>query len=283
MQLMPIDLVRGDVELPSLSVVFQQFTTKLDDPGARAEDFAEIISTDTALTVRLLKLVNSAYYSFSSTITDVPHAITIIGLNELRDMILAISVVEFFDGLPNELVSMQTFWQHSVLTGLLAKEMQTSPQIKSRQSLFTAGMLHDVGSLVIFNRLPEQARAVLERQQREDRPRHLVERDVIGFDHAAVGAELMKHWELPEFLVEVVGCHLEPKQAGQFAEETGVVDLANRLAALLSEQEMPGEAMLQELMRGSGDSLRLTVSDLEAAIEQAKEKLGSVLAAVQST
>ena len=88
MQLQPIDLVRGEIELPTLSNIYLQFTQKLDQPGAKADDFAEIISADPALTAKLLKIVNSAYYSFSATITDVGHAITIVGLTELREIVL---------------------------------------------------------------------------------------------------------------------------------------------------------------------------------------------------
>ena len=279
MQIMPIDLVRGEVELPSLSNVFQQFTAKLDDPGATAEDFSDIISTDPALTVRLLKLVNSAYYSFAATITDVAHAITIIGLNDLREMILAISVVEFFEGLPNELTGMQTFWNHSVLTGLLAKEMQSSTAIKSKQSLFTAGMLHDVGSLVFYNRLPEIARSVLERNDREHQPRYLLEREILGFDHAAIGGELMRHWELPEFLSDVVANHHEPQQSKAFTEEAMVINLTDKIARNLEK----GEESVQQIMYEIGDiSLGVSETDVEVSVSKAREKLSSVLSAIQA-
>lgn len=279
MQIMPIDLVRGELELPSLSNVFQQFTAKLDDPGATAEDFSDIISTDPALTVRLLKLVNSAYYSFASTITDVAHAITIIGLNDLREMILAISVVEFFEGLPNELISMKSFWNHSVMTGLLAKEMQSSAAIKSRQSLFTAGMLHDVGSLVFYNRMPEMARSVLERNDREDRPRYLLEREVLGFDHAAIGGELMRHWELPEFLSDVVSHHHEPQKSKSFTEEAMVVNLTDKVARSLERGEDSVKQMIQEL---GGMPAGISENDLEVSVAKARKKLSSVLSAVQA-
>lgn len=280
MHLMPIDLVRGDVELPLLSSVFQQFTAKLDEPGATAEDFSDIISTDPSLTARLLKIVNSAYYSFAATITDVQRAVTIVGLNDLRDMILAISVVDFFDGLPNDLVSMKSFWTHSVLTGLLAKEMQSSPAVKSKQSLFTAGMLHDVGSLVIYNRLPEMARSVLERHDRGEAPRYLLEREIIGFDHAAVGGELMKHWELPDYLVDVVKYHHDPQKAQTFKEEAMVIQLTNKVARSVEN----GDKSVSEIMQDLADSSMLAISenDLDVSIAKAQEKLASVLSAVQS-
>jgi len=277
MQLLPVDLVRGEVDLPLLPAIFQQFTDKLDDPGAKAEDFAEIISSDPSLTVKLLKIVNSAYYSFTATITDVGHAITIVGLTELRELILAVSVVEFFDDLPNQIVNMNTFWHHSVMTGLLARELQNTSAFRTRQSMFTAGMLHDIGSLVFYNRLPEIARSVLEVSDRENKVRYLVERSNLGFDHANIGGELVRHWGLPGFLVEVIDCHHAPERAESFQRETQLLQLADRVARLM-EQEVTFDEILEHTRKLSE---AMNESDLSIAIENAKEKLTSVLTAIQ--
>lgn len=275
MQLLPVDLVRGDVELPSLSEIYQRFTKKLDDPTAKAEDFAEIISSDPALTIRVLKLVNSAYYSFNSEISSIEHAVTILGLRELRDLVLAISVLEFFEGLPNSLINMHKFWNHSVLTGLIAKELQKAPSIKTTESIFTAGMLHDVGSLVFYNRLPEIARSVLERHEREDKQRYEIEQSLIGFDHAAIGGELMSHWRLPEFLVESVGCHHQPGNAKHFAEEATLVNLSDSVARRIEDGE--STAGIRE---GIDLPLGLNTAQLEAAMENANENLSSVMSSL---
>jgi HD-like signal output (HDOD) protein len=277
MQLMPVDLVRGEVDLPLLPAIFQQFTDKLDDPSAKAEDFAEIISSDPSLTAKLLKIVNSAYYSFTASITDVTHAITIVGLTELRELVLAVSVVEFFDDLPNQIVNMKSFWQHSVLTGLLARELQNTAAFRSKQSMFTAGMLHDIGSLVFYNRLPEIARSVLEISDREKTPRYLVERSNLGFDHANIGGELVRHWGLPGFLIEVIDCHHAPERAESFHRETQLLQLADRVARLM-EQDVAFAVILEEARKLSET---MNESDLSLAIENAKEKHASVLSAVQ--
>jgi len=279
MQLMPIDLVRGEVELPSLSDVFQQFTAKLDDPHAVAEDFSDILSTDPALTLKLLKIVNSAYYGFSANITDVAHAITIVGLNDLRELVLAISVVEFFDGLPNELISMKSFWKHSVLTGLVSKELQFSPAIKSDQSLFTAGMLHDVGTLVFYNRLPELARTVLELYERHKQPRYLLEREVLGFDHAIIGGELIRHWGLPDFLIDVVASHHDPDKADIYREEAQLVNLADRLARTIEASGNPVAMVKEEY---AAIPLGITDTHLQESIDKARDQLVSVLDAIKT-
>jgi len=275
MSLMPSDLVRGDVPLASLPDVFQRFSEKLEDPGAKASDFADILQTDPALTMRVLRIVNSAYYSFSSEITNIAHAITIIGLGDLRELILAVSVAEFFKGLPNELVSMETFWRHSVMTAILAAELQKSPPVQTSESMFTAGLLHDVGSLVIYNKIPEMAKSVIELQERENKPVQELELRVIGFDHAAVGTELMQFWRLPEFLVQTVANHHKSEADGDFVFESQLLSMANEMAHEVLDKK--GVSAVDVAESFAANDLKISVGSIETAIDHSLEQLESVL------
>ena len=279
MQLQPIDLVRGEIELPTLSHIYLQFTQKLDEPGAKANDFAEIISSDPSLTTKLLKIVNSAYYSFNATITDVGHAITIVGLTELREMILAICVVDYFEGLPNKLISMEEFWQHSIYTGLLSREIQRSVAMNTSESMFTVGLLHDLGSLVFYNRLPEIARSVLEISERQERLRYEVEREELGFDHAAIGAALIEHWGLPEFLIQVIKFHHGPEHATDYAKESLLLNMADKISRLVENKAPLSE--ISELNRDYA-SLKLKDEVLLACKDRVDEQLQSVLSAIHA-
>ena len=279
MQLQPIDLVRGDIELPTLSHIYLQFTQKLDEPGAKANDFAEIISSDPALTTKLLKIVNSAYYSFKATITDVSHAITIVGLTELREMILAICVVDYFEGLPNKLISMEVFWQHSIYTGLLSREMQRSMALNTSDSMFTVGLLHDLGSLVFYNRMPEIAKSVLEISERQERPRFEVEREELGFDHAAIGAALIEHWGLPDFLIQVIKFHHAPERAEEHQKETLLLNMADKISRLVENGTT--NAAINDLNR-EYSSLGLKNETLIACKDRVDEQLQSVLSAIHA-
>lgn len=287
MQLQPIDLVRGEIELPTLSNIYLQFTQKLDQPGAKADDFAEIISADPALTAKLLKIVNSAYYSFSATITDVGHAITIVGLTELREIVLAICVVDYFEGLPNKLISMEEFWEHSIYTGLMAREMQRSLSIETSDSMFTVGLLHDLGSLVFYNRLPEIARSVLEISERQERSRFEVEREELGFDHAAIGAALIEHWGLPEFLIQVIKFHHSPDQIKdqaienlpEHSKQVLILNMADKISRLV-EKGGSGADILE--VNRNYQALGLKNETLLACKERVDEQLQSVLSAVQA-
>lgn len=230
MSLSPKELVTGAIELASLPEVFLRVNEMIDSPRYTAADIGHVISRDPSLTARLLKIANSAFYNFPSQIDSVSRAITIIGTRELRDLILATSVARLFKGLPNELVSMDDFWRHSVCCGLAARALASRRGERQLERFFVAGLLHDIGSLLIYRKLPELAREALLRCQHNDVALYRAEQDVIGFDHAAVGGEILRKWKLPEQLQEVVECHHTPTLATRFPRDAALVHLADVIA-----------------------------------------------------
>ena len=133
----------------------------INDPDASAAEIGDVISEDPALTARLLKIVNSAFYGFPSRIETVSRAITIVGTLELLDLILAASVVKAFSGIPSELVDMDQFWEHSLYTGVTARVLAGRHRAPDTERYFVAGLLHDIGALVLYRQLPRQSRAAL--------------------------------------------------------------------------------------------------------------------------
>lgn len=227
----PRDLVRGDVELASPPEVYARITALLDDPAANAARMAEVIEKDPALTARLLKIVNSAFYGFPSKVSTVSRAITIVGMRELQELVLATSVLEKFNGLPNDLVDMRSFWRQSLRCAVVARVMarhHDSPE--AAESIFVAGLLHEIGHLIIYRKLPELAREAILRHRHGGVKIYEAEREVFGFDYAAVGSELMRAWKLPPVLCEVVALHTAPQLAQQFPMQTAIVHLARRVA-----------------------------------------------------
>src|SRR3569623_1140400 len=228
--LSPRELVTGTIELASLPEVFLRVNEMIDSTRYTAADIGHVISRDPGLTARLLKLANSAFYIFPSQIDTVSRAITIIGTRELRDLILATSVARIFKGLPNDLITMDDFWRHSVCCGLAARNLAAQRGERLEDRFFVAGLLHDIGSLLIYRKVPELAREALLRCQHNDIPLYRAEQDVLGFDHAAVGAEILRKWKLPEQLQEVVECHHMPGHAGRFPRDTALVHIADVVA-----------------------------------------------------
>jgi putative nucleotidyltransferase with HDIG domain len=231
----PQELVKDIGELVSMPGVAVRINEMVDDVQYSAVDIGKVISQDPGLTVRLLKIANSPLYGFSSQIDTVSRAVTVLGTKQIRDLVLATSAIKAFDGIPNDLMTMDDFWQHSIACGLAARELMGKQRAAQGESIFVAGLLHDIGQLVIFNKLPQQARQVLELEEDEMDEISLsqAEQQLLGFDHAQVGAELIRAWQLPQSLYECVAFHHQPAAADAFKFEAAIVHLANTLAVMV--------------------------------------------------
>jgi len=230
-----LDEIVHDIEdLVSLPGVFVQINQLIDDPTCTSEQIAEVISRDPGLTVRVLRVANSPMYGLRAEIETVSKAVTIIGMKRIRDLVLATSAVGAFDKIPNDLLSMENFWMHSIYCGLMAKFLAEHLKMSNSDSLFIAGLLHDIGHLVMFKRIPELAKkALIDSIDKPEEPDlYLSERDIIGYDHAQVGAKLAKDWHLPELFVEAIEFHHEPEKADKYKKEIAIVHIANSLAVL---------------------------------------------------
>ena len=228
------ELLQGVDGLVTLPQVFLRINQLVEDPDSSTADIARTVSQDPSFTLRMLRVANSPFYGFSSTIDTIDKAVSVIGTSQIRNLALSMSVANTFSGLPNNLVTMDNFWRHSLYCALIARILAKQTRGCDPAAAFTAGLLHDIGELIIFNRLPEQARDVLLRvqDQLDDLPVYLAERQLIGFDHAEVGGELALHWRLPPLLEECIACHHSIAKAVRYPKETALVHLANILAQM---------------------------------------------------
>lgn len=233
MSLEPRTLVAGFINLTTLPEIYQLVREHIDDPNYSTQGLGILINKDPALTARLLKIVNSPYYGFPMQIDTIPRAITLLGTRELCDLILATSISRLFNGIPNDLMDMETFWRHSVYTAIIARLLARNiNQHNTQERCFLVGLLHDIGSLLIYNKLPELARETLLRSQLHGLPLQQTEMDVLGFDHAQVGAALLTAWRLPDNLVTAVAFHHQPEAATEHRIYAEIAYLANQLANL---------------------------------------------------
>ena len=228
----PYDLVSGVVRLVSLPEVCIRVNEMLEDVRVNANDIGKVISQDTGLTARLLKIVNSAFYGFPSRIETVSRAVTVIGLRELRGLVLAASAVEAFSKIPNELLNMVKFWRHSVYCGVVAQLLAERCHVLHSERLFVAGLLHDIGKLILSHRLPSEMGEVVARTKLEERPDYEIEQEVFGFDHSEVGGELLKVWQMPKTLEQAVRHHHFPDQADDAIMDVCLIHIANGMTLI---------------------------------------------------
>ncbi|MDP3875370.1 MAG: HDOD domain-containing protein [Methylobacter sp.] len=224
------DLLLGDLELTSPPNIYFELQKIIANPDKSIADIGYIIEQDPALSIRLLKIVNSAFFGFSGKIVSIKHAITIIGVTELQNLVLATVIIDKFSSLPGGLLSMQEFWARSLLCALISKELCLYRGNKdSLESMFICGLLHDIGQLVFYRRIPVLARHIGLLVESSDVGETQVENNILGFDHYQTGAELIQLWRLPEIIIETIKQHNHSNYAGIFADTVLIVRTANYL------------------------------------------------------
>lgn len=230
MQNTPASLVSGIDRLVSLPEVSIKINHMLSQGEYTSNSLAEVISHDSDIAARLLRLVNSSFYGMPSKIDTVQRAVTVAGANEVRNLVMASTAIRTFTGIPKELVDMTLFWRHAVTTGALAQSISAHCDTLHTDRLFVAGMLHDLGRLVLYLTLPERCKDVLYITGGDEWILADTENEVIGFNHTEVGAELFKSWKLPEGLQTVARFHHQPGQAKDHEHDVAIVHIALAVA-----------------------------------------------------
>lgn len=276
----PEDMVRGVIKLISLPELYIRMNQVMEDPNHNASQVGDVISHDPALTASVLRIVNSAYYNLAVKIELVSRAVSIIGERDLRNLVLATSSVDSFKRLPNELVDIRLFWGHSVHTGIIARLLSRHCNILHGERLFVAGLLHDIGKLILYFEEPELSQQVLMEASENDGMLFRAESRLFGFSHADVGGALMSAWEMPDTLIEAVKYHHNPLDARIHPLETAIVHIANAVMDSISPDTEVDEHLLDDHPGFVPETLEITGLDLSLLpeiMDQAREQASDVL------
>lgn len=263
----PARLVAGITSVASLPTIFTRLNDAINDPRSTTQELSRIINEDTAISARILRVANSALYNFPSRIDTISQAIMVIGVNQLRDLVLACSVTKLFKDLPENVINMELFWRHSLACGVAARIVAGLRRETNVERFFVAGLLHDIGRLVLFSERGRQMVEAIDVARSQKELLFRMEKEVFGFDHAAVGGELLRVWKLPVRLVEAVSGHHRPGLAKQFPVEAAVVHLADVMTNALG-LGTSGEQYVPPLNRQSWEQLALSADLLPKAMEQ---------------
>ncbi|MEZ5542661.1 MAG: HDOD domain-containing protein [Pseudomonadota bacterium] len=266
------DKVTADAQLVTLPAVYLRLKEVLDDPDYTVADIEDAIGSDPAVAARLLRVANSPYFGFSAQVATIARAVGLLGSQQVHDLVLATSVAQTFAAIPIDVIDMHAFWTRSVYRAIAARTLAGHCRLPERERLFVGGLLLDIGHLVMYQSIPHEARAALQRADAEQRALHQVERELLGFDFARLGGELLARWGLPQSLWEPVMQHVRPAQQLDHAVETAVLHLAAQLCAL---GPADGEASCQSQAQPVAWQLTGLTPDLcpelQAAVEQQLE------------
>jgi putative nucleotidyltransferase with HDIG domain len=204
------DLVRGEVKLVSFPQIYFKIVEVLESPLSTANHVAEVVGKDTSLSARLLRVVNSPIYGFPSTIDSISKAVTIIGGNELTTLAMGISVIDCFKDIPTGTLDVKSFWMHSIAVGIISGILAGKQTGVSEERLFVAGVLHDIGKLIMIKHYPAHSVQVMKEAGERACSTQQLEKEIFGFHHARVGSLLLEEWKIPPVLKSIVNYHHKP-------------------------------------------------------------------------
>jgi len=272
----------GDVEgLVSPPDVCLRLFELIHSPSSGAKEISGVVSVDPNLTTRLLRMANSSFYNFSRKIDTITRAVTVIGNAELYQMVLSISAVKTFNSIPNELVKMETFWRHSVYTGLLARALAARANVLHPERLFVAGLMHDIGSIILYHQRPDAMRDILLVAEGDEEVLYQAELERFHFSHASIAGHLMNQWQLPEELVDAVTWHHDPVQASVASTEAHILYLASHLVNESEQGNFMGSPRADiQISQAMLEAIGLQEDELFFAFEEAAEQFPVTLQAL---
>ena len=270
-------LVGRGQELPSMPEIYLRVSELLEDDSSSLGQIAETVQNDPAITGRVLKMVNSSYYGLPSQISSVAQAVRLLGRERLRHILIGSVLRGVFLEQDNPAFSMLDFWQHSIKTAIIARELAVNvEQIDEPEAMFTAGLMHDIGRLLLINRFPERMLAAEEYMMRKRVDVLSAELIQMGVTHTAVGEALMHYWGLPPLLVECAGNHHESVHDGRHRYASHLVYLAGQLSQYvppLDEQETRN--ILDDI--DNWDMVGLSLEQIGNACQQADDMVFEVM------
>lgn len=204
----PKDIISKICEIGSLPQSLASILKVLDDPSADADKIAEVISKDVSLTVRVLKMVNSAQYSRTRKVSKISEAVAVMGLNSIKMLTLSSSVFGMMpDGKLMEKCNIKRIWRHLIETAINAKNIAEELKYREPEEAFVAGILHDLGIIIMLLYYKDEYVNVIEKLKKQKIGLIKLERVTFGFTHGDIGAEMVEAWKLPPRLVYVIQNH----------------------------------------------------------------------------
>jgi putative nucleotidyltransferase with HDIG domain len=215
--------LRDIQSLPTLPPIVARLNQMVEDEDVTALQLGLVIEKDQVLTSKLLKMVNSSFFGFPQRISTVPNAIVLLGFNVIKTLIVSSSIFEVMQS------SDVGLWEHSLgcatAAGILAKRLK----IKNPEEVSTAGLIHDLGKIVIRSEIPEEYARIKEAVRNREIPMREAEIEFLGIGHGEIGGWLSQQWNLPARLVQAIEYHHHPEDAPEYREIAGIVHFSDTL------------------------------------------------------
>ena len=266
-------------DLPTLPEIITEIMDIIQTEDFSIKDLKQVIEKDPALTAKLLKIANTFYYNpYGSEITSTERAIMQLGTKNLLPVVFGLSLTHIFT-LKGNNFNVKVFWIHAYTCAHIAKRISKYFSLPEPEA-FTAGLLHDVGKIVLFKIIPREYIKAIYLTEKENIPLYKAERELFGLDHSEAGFMLLNRWRIPDIIKKPVKYHHEPEKAENYKELSALINIANIFARTSGQyfgkdtygidlEEAPGWKILRERakIKNTEDILMPITDDVEEAIE----------------
>ncbi|MDD9174027.1 HDOD domain-containing protein [Aliivibrio finisterrensis] len=212
-------------ELPKIPKVIREMMELVNDPEVELQELARTISMEQVVSARVIRLANSAHFSRGKSVSSVDQAVVRLGLEPLKTLIIASSLVSAFPYV--EVIDLEEFWQETFEVAILSKAIAQSCDVNPNAA-FTAGMLHNIGDLMIYTVMADQVPAIFEKMETGS-SKVSAQRSTIGTDSAILGSKLAESWSFSDELVFAISEQYEPKIDNIYSPLAATVRLANAI------------------------------------------------------
>ena len=266
------DILKGIKELPTLPAVLTEIQDLAQDPNTTAETFGQTISLDLSITSKVLRMANSAFFGVRRKVTSIRDAITLLGFETVRNVALVTASFELLKGEPGtQAFDRLGFWLHSIGCGAIAKVLCGHLRIE-RSDYFTAGIMHDMGKVVLDAFFSEHFAGVVKVVKEEQIPIREAEKKVLGVTHAEIGRYVARRWKLPPELVEAIAFHHEPDKAEEDPQLVSLAHLSDIMARRLRVGS-GGDPSVPEIHEFARETLGVTDEMLEEYVDEMNREI----------
>ncbi len=228
------ELVSRVDEIPVFPQIITNIIHKIEDPEAGASEVEAEIKKDQGLTTKILRLANSSYYGSRRNIITVADAVVLLGFQAVKSMVFATSVGEVFSReLPGYALGKEELWRQSQISAITCRVLAKKIKYKTPDQAYTAGLLRDIGKVILDHYMSEQYDLVVQMANDSERSFLEVEQEILGFHHGEVGARIAEKWKLPEDLVEAIASHHNPSEAVINPKMTSMVHVADGIVMMM--------------------------------------------------
>jgi putative nucleotidyltransferase with HDIG domain len=253
--------------LPTIPGVLKQILGVIEDPRTSLQEISRFVSNDPALTLKILKMVNSPVYGFPGRISSVSQGVVLLGLNVVKGLLLGISV---FDLMQKAMIGL---WEHSLGCAVVARILAKKKGVKEFEEVSVAGLLHDLGKVILILLYPREYEALVSEAESRDILIYEAEKEFFGVTHADVAVWMTEKWSFPKNLVDVIGNHHRPGVSRYAAMETAIVHVSDILIkargfGFAGDRVVPSVSPVAwKLLDLTEDDLREALNEMEGSME----------------